>query len=132
MTSPYGKGVPYQYYFPMHPFVRRLSIPPLRYILLNHHVESNHTCCMASPHTKVCKRKIIFSCVRPCVRRPSICPPRYHLLNHWAELIQTCCMTAPHGKGTQEQNYFSIRSSVCPAPVHLFVTLSPPKAMGGI
>ena len=63
-----------------------------------------------------------------CVRRPPICPSRYLLLNHLAEFYQTCYITSPHGKGVREQHYFSVR----PSFVHLSVTLSPPRPLGGI
>ena len=72
---------------------------------------------------------------RPCVRlaiHPSICPSHYLLINLWAEFCQTCYITFPHGKGVQEQHYFFVHPSVHPSFVYLFVTLSPPKPLGGI
>ena len=63
-----------------------------------------------------------------CVRCPSICPSRYLLLNHWAEFNQTRYITSPHGKGAREQIIFYVR----PLSVHLSVTVSPPKPLGGI
>ena len=115
-TSPHVRE---QHYFPC---VRRSvrpssSICLSRYPLLNHCAEFNQTSCITYPHGKVCESNIFF----PCVRRPSICPSRYLLLNHWTEFNQTCYITSP------QQHYFSER----PSSVHLSVTLSPPKPLGG-
>ena len=69
----------------MRPSVRRPSICPSRYLLLNQWAEFNQTCYITPPtHTsplmvRVCESNIIF----PCVRRLSICPSRYFLVNRW-------------------------------------------------
>ena len=73
---------------------------------------------------RLCESNIIF----PCMPHPSICPSGYLLLNHWTEFSQTCYITSPHGMVVWEQHYFSVRAS----SVHLFVTLSSPKPLGGI
>ena len=91
-------------------------------LLLNHWAEFNQTCYITSP---VCESNIISR----CVHRPSICPSRYPLLNHWAEFNQTCYITSPNDKGMREQHSFPF---VRLASVHLSVTLSPPKPLGGI
>ena len=71
--------------------------------------------------------------VCPSVRRPSICMSCCLLLNHGAKFNQTGYITPPPPstsscKGVREQHYFSVR----PSSVHLSVTLSPPKPLGGI
>ena len=139
------------------PCVRRPSICPPRYLLLNHRAEFNQTCCITFPHCKGVREHHYFS-VRPSsvnlsatlsppkppggvqpnlqhhfpslqeCARPSICPPRYLLLNHRAEFNQTCCITSPHCKGVREHHSFSVR----PSSVHLSATLSPPKPPGGV
>ena len=78
---------------------------------------------------RLCESNIIFHAfVHLCVRRPSICPSRNLLVNHWAEFNQTCYIIFPNGKDMREQYHFPVR----PSSVHLSVTLSPPKPLGGI
>ena len=72
---------------------------------------------------RVRESNIIFSCVRPSVRRPSICLSRYLLLNLWTEFNQTCYISSLYGKGVQEQHCLSVRSSLYPSSVSLYVTL---------
>ena len=103
------------------PCVRRPSICPSHYLLLNHLAEFktnllHHFTFMV----RVCESNIIFPCVQPSVR-PSICLSHYLFLNHWAEFNQTC-------KGVRKQHFFSVR----PSTVHLSVTPSSPKPLGGI
>ena len=121
ISSPHGKSVREQQTFfsaSVLLCVRRLSICPTRYFLLNHQAELNQTCYIISPHGKsVREQQTFFSAsVLLCVRRLSICPTRYFLLNHQAELNQTCYITSPHGKGVREQHYFFcafVHSCIC-------------------
>ena len=117
-------GCARQHYFSVCPSVRQSSVhlsvtlsppKPLGGIQPNllHHF----------PSWQGCVRDNLF----PCVRRPSICPSCYLLLNHWAEFNQTCYIT--HSKGVREQHYFPF---VRLASVHLSVTPSPPKSLGGM
>ena len=137
--------------------VRRPSICLSHYLLLNHWAEFNQTCYITSPHGKGVQEQYYFSVRSSSVHLSvTLSPPKplgriqsnllHHfplwlgcaratlffrvsvLLNHWAEFYQTCYITSPHGKGVQEQYYFSVR----PSSVHLSVTLSPPKPLGGI
>ena len=110
---------------------------------------------MVALQIRVCKSNIIFLCVRLCISRPSICSSCCFLLNLGrssiasnrlqislmkAYLLLSCFSLEissffgtflPCGrladKGVQEQYYFSVRASVHPSPVHLFVMLFPAK-----
>ena len=58
ITSPHGKGVREQHFFPC---VRRPSICPSRYLFLNHWVESNQTCYITSSNGKGVREQYYFS-----------------------------------------------------------------------
>ena len=118
ITSSHGKGVQEQHYFSVCWSSIHFSYT---YLLLNHRAEVNHTCYIM---VRISQSNIIFLCI--C--HPSICLSRYLLLNNWGEFNQTCYIISPHGKGVQEQHFFSMH----PSSVHLSVTLSPPKPLGGI
>ena len=107
------------------PCVRRPSIF-LSHYLLNTGRNSTKICYIISSHGKGVREQHYFS-VRSSVR-PSICLSRYLLLNHWVEFNQTWHITSFHSNEAREQHYFSMR----PSCVHLSVTLSPPKPLGGI
>ena len=91
------------------------------YLLLNRRAEFNQTCYITTSYGKGVREQHFFL----CVRRASICPSRL-LLNHFAEFNQTCYITSPHGKANIIFPFVRLPS------VHLFVTLSPPKPLGGI
>ena len=114
------------YRAPIHPCFRRPYICPSRY-LLSHWQNSTKLATSLPITVRVCESNTIFSCIRPSMRPLSNCPSRY-LQNHRTEFNQTCDITSPVGKGAREQQYFSAR----PSSVHLSVTLSPPKPLGGI
>ena len=92
--------------------VRRTSICPSRYLLLNHWAEFNQTCYITFPHGKGVREQHYFS-VRPSNVHLSVAlsPPKPlggiqpNLLHHFPS----------HGKGMREQHYFSVRPSICPS-----------------
>ena len=137
ITPPHGKGVQEQHYFfwasicasVVRPFQSvHSSVCPSHYLLLNYEIQPNLL--HHFPSWLGCERGKLFFLVsvRLYVNRPSICLSRYLLQNNWAEFNQTCYITSLHTKGVREQHYFSVR----PSSVHLSVTLSPPKPLGGI
>ena len=126
ITSPHGMGNAILFFGAS--IFHLPSICRSCYLLLSHRQNSTKLPTSLPFIARVCESNIIYLCV--CLslrRRPSICPSRY-LLNHLAESNQTCYITSPHGKGVHKQNYFSVH----PLSILLFVTLSPPKPLGGI
>ena len=100
ITSPHGKGVREQHFFPC---VHRPFICLSHYLLLNHWADFNQTCYITSPHGKGVQEQHYFS-----ICPSDICPSRYLLLNHSAEFNQTCYMTSPYGKSVGEQVHLSV------------------------
>ena len=126
ITSPHGTGE--QYYIFVRPFVSP-SICPSRYLLLAHWAESNQTCYTTSPHGKGVREQHYFF-VRPSVHASVVRPSVLHAItsNHWTDSTKLATSLPIMVSVARATLFFSVR----PSFIHLTVTLSIPKQVGGI
>ena len=103
--------------------MRPSSISLSRYLLLNHWAEFNQTCYITSPHGKGVREQHNFF-LRPSVRPSASC---YFFQTTGRKSTKFATSLPRMVRMCMRNSILSIRASV-----HLSVTLSTPKSLGGI
>ena len=80
----------------------------------------------------LCESNIIFLCVRPCLRHPSICPHAISSYTTRRNSTNLATSLPPMVRVCESNIFMCVRPSLRLSSVHMSVTLTPSKPLGGI